>query len=54
MQRELNVASPDDGVALDPGQPATVALVLWDGALRDSNGEKQVSIWQDLVLEAAR
>jgi mono/diheme cytochrome c family protein len=54
MRRPLNVASPDDGVALVPGQTASVALAVWDGAHRDRNGQKQVSIWQDLVLEASR
>jgi hypothetical protein len=54
MRRALRVASPDEGVALVPGQTASVALAVWDGAHRDRNGQKQVSIWQDLVLEAAR
>ena len=54
MRRSLSVASPDDGVALVPGQTASVAFAVWDGAHRDRNGQKQVSIWQDLVLEAAR
>jgi len=51
MRRSLNVASPDDGVALTPGQHASIAFAVWEGSHRDRNGQKQVSIWQDLVLE---
>lgn len=54
MWRALNVASPDDGVVLVPGQTASVAFAVWEGTHRDRNGQKQVSIWQDLVLETAR
>jgi mono/diheme cytochrome c family protein len=51
MRRSLNVASPDDGVTLAPGQRASIAFAVWEGSHRDRNGQKQVSIWQDLVLE---
>jgi hypothetical protein len=54
MRRSLNVASPDDGVTLVPGQRVSVAVAVWEGSHRDRNGQKQVSIWQDLVLENAR
>jgi DMSO reductase family type II enzyme heme b subunit len=54
LRRSLSVASPEDGVALAPGQSASVAVAIWEGSHRDRNGQKQVSIWQDLVLEAAR
>jgi hypothetical protein len=54
MRRSLNVASPDDGMTLIPGQRASVAFAIWEGSHRDRNGQKQVSIWQDLVLENAR
>ena len=54
VRRSLAVASPEDGIALAPGQTASVALAVWDGAHHDRNGQKQVSIWQDLVLEAGR
>ena len=52
MTRSLAVAGPDDGVALAPGESASIAFAVWDGAHRDRNGQKQVSIWQDLELEA--
>jgi DMSO reductase family type II enzyme heme b subunit len=51
VRRSLAVASLEDGIALAPGQTASVALAVWDGAHRDRNGQKQVSIWQELVLE---
>jgi hypothetical protein len=54
VRRPLAVAAPDDGIGLAPGQSASVAFAVWDGAHRDRNGQKQVSIWQELVLEAAR
>lgn len=54
MRRSLNVASPDDGVTLVPGQRASVAFAVWEGSHRDRNGQKQVTIWQDLELESAR
>jgi hypothetical protein len=39
------------GFAFDRGDRVSVALALWDGAARDRNGQKLVSIWHDLVLE---
>ena len=54
LRRSLSVPAPDDGIGLAAGQTASVAFAVWDGAHRDRNGQKQVSIWQDLVLEASR
>jgi mono/diheme cytochrome c family protein len=54
LRRSLSVPSSDDGIGLAAGQTASVAFAVWDGAHRDRNGQKQVSIWQDLVLEASR
>ena len=53
IRRPLSVGK-DDGISLAPGQTASIALAVWDGSHGDRNGQKQVSIWQDLVLEAAR
>jgi mono/diheme cytochrome c family protein len=50
LRRPLAVG-PDGGVALAPGQRCSVAFALWDGAARDRNGQKLVSIWHDLVIE---
>jgi hypothetical protein len=54
MRRSLRVPSADDGVELSPGQTASIALAVWEGSHRDRNGQKQVSIWQDLVLDPDR
>jgi len=54
LRRPLAVASPEDGVSLAPGQTASLALAVWEGSHRDRNGQKQVSIWQDLVIEGPR
>jgi len=39
------------GISLKPGHDYSVAFALWDGAARDRNGQKQVSIWHDLRIE---
>jgi mono/diheme cytochrome c family protein len=39
------------GVVVAPGDGLSVAFALWDGAARDRNGQKLVSIWHDLRLE---
>jgi DMSO reductase family type II enzyme heme b subunit len=50
LSRELTSADAD-GVALLPGDRLSVAFAIWDGSHRDRNGQKLVSIWQDLELE---
>jgi hypothetical protein len=50
MTRPLMVDS-DAGVSLVPGEQASLALAVWDGAFRDRNGQKSITIWQDLELE---
>lgn len=52
LRRSLKVARPEDGLSLAPGQRVSIALAIWEGSQRDRNGQKQISIWQDLVLEA--
>ncbi|HUE69814.1 MAG TPA: ethylbenzene dehydrogenase-related protein [Pirellulaceae bacterium] len=54
LRRTLDAGAAENGIRLAPGQTASVAFAVWDGAHRDRNGQKQVSIWQDLVLEAPR
>jgi hypothetical protein len=54
LRRSLDTRAPENGVSLAPGRTASVAFAVWDGAHRDRNGQKQISIWQDLVLEAPR
>jgi DMSO reductase family type II enzyme heme b subunit len=54
MKRALTVKNLDDGIALEPGGTASVAFAIWEGGLRDRNGQKLVTIWQDLTLEPAQ
>jgi DMSO reductase family type II enzyme heme b subunit len=51
MTRALSLPSEDDGVPLEPGGSASVAFAVWDGSHADRNGQKSVTIWQDLKLE---
>ncbi len=50
LHRPLEVSS-DAGVQLTPGDKLSFAIAVWDGAARDRNGQKLVSIWHDLELE---
>jgi hypothetical protein len=45
------VIPPDAGIPLASGDRASIAFALWDGAARDRDGQKLVSIWHDLELE---
>jgi DMSO reductase family type II enzyme heme b subunit len=51
MTRPLRVESADDGVSLTPGGKASVAFAVWDGSHQDRDGQKLITIWQDLELE---
>jgi hypothetical protein len=51
LSRELKSAE-GAGVTLFPGDQASVGFAIWDGSHRDRNGQKLVSIWQDLELES--
>jgi DMSO reductase family type II enzyme heme b subunit len=51
MTRPLALDSEGDGVSLKPGDKASVAFAVWDGAAQDRDGKKLITIWQDLVLE---
>jgi mono/diheme cytochrome c family protein len=50
LMRPLNPGA-DGGLALSPHDKVSVAFALWDGAAKDRNGQKLVSIWHDLELE---
>jgi hypothetical protein len=50
LRRPLDV-SADSGIQLAPGDSLSFAIAIWDGAARDRNGQKLVSIWHDLELE---
>jgi hypothetical protein len=51
MTRALSVRSGEDGVSLEPSGRASVAFAVWDGSHQDRNGQKSVTVWQDLELE---
>jgi DMSO reductase family type II enzyme heme b subunit len=50
MVRSLKTGSPRDA-QLEPGQTTAVAFAVWDGAQRDRDGQKAVSVWQKLSIE---
>jgi mono/diheme cytochrome c family protein len=50
LRRPL-VVGADNGLPLAPADKISVAFALWDGAARDRNGQKLVSIWHDLTIE---
>lgn len=39
------------GISLKPGDRVSVAFAIWDGAAKDRNGQKMISIWNDIVLQ---
>jgi hypothetical protein len=51
MRRALRVENASEGVSLTPGDKASLAVAVWDGAVRDRDGKKLVTIWQDLELD---
>ncbi len=45
------VSRSSQGVRLRVGGRCSLGLALWDGGRAERDGQKQVSIWQELVLE---
>lgn len=41
----------DGSIELKPGTTASVAFALWNGAAGDRNGQKNVTIWHEIVIE---
>ncbi len=50
LKRALQ-GSEGDPLTLEPGEQLSVAFAIWDGAARDRDGQKLVSIWQELELQ---
>ena len=50
MTRTLD-AQEGTGVPLTPGERASVAFAVWEGFRHDRNGQKLITIWQDLILD---
>ena len=53
MVRALRTENSRDA-QLRPGQETAAAFAVWDGAQRDRNGQKAVSVWQRLLIEAGK
>lgn len=53
MVRALKTGNSRDA-QLQPGQETAVAFAVWDGAQRDRNGQKAVSMWQRLLIEGGK
>jgi mono/diheme cytochrome c family protein len=50
FRRPLAVPA-ENGLTFTPGGRSSIAFALWDGAARDRNGQKLISIWHDLEFE---
>ncbi len=50
LRRSLEM-SANAGLQLGAGDTVSIAFAIWDGAARDRDGQKLVSIWHDLDLE---
>lgn len=50
LRRPLTVAT-DAGLSIAPGDSLSVAFALWEGSVRDRNGQKLVTIWHDVTVE---
>jgi DMSO reductase family type II enzyme heme b subunit len=50
LQRPLEL-SAESGISLVAGERLSIAFAIWDGAFRDRNGQKVISIWHDFALE---
>ena len=50
FRRPLQV-SADVCLQLSAGEKFSIAFAIWDGAARDRDGQKLVSIWHDLEIE---
>jgi mono/diheme cytochrome c family protein len=50
LRRPLAVG-PEEGTSLAAGETCSAAFAIWDGAARDRNGQKLISIWHDLKVE---
>lgn len=51
LARRLSSSDKQQGIALQAGQRVSTAFAVWNGARRDRDGQKLITIWQDVVLE---
>lgn len=50
FHREMKVDGEGD-IDFQPGDKLSIAFAVWDGATGDRDGQKSVSIWNELVVE---
>lgn len=50
FQREMKAKGSQD-IRFKPGESLSVAFAVWDGSAGDRDGQKNVSIWNELVIE---
>lgn len=53
FRRPLVVGDSTNGVSIEPGDRASVSFAVWQGSLRDRDGQKRITVWQDLQLSAS-
>jgi len=51
MKRALAAPADGGGVSLAPGGRASIAFAVWNGSRNDRDGQKLITIWNDLILE---
>ena len=58
MRRSMTASAQHDAaqngataINFKPGSPITLSFAIWDGQAGDRDGKKQISIWQELVIE---
>lgn len=44
-------SSDREALQFNAGDTTSIAFAVWDGAMKDRNGQKMVSIWNKLILE---
>jgi len=52
MQRPLQIADDSAALELRPQDKLSLACALWDGSRKDRDGQKRITIWNDLELES--
>jgi DMSO reductase family type II enzyme heme b subunit len=44
------VVKAEEGISFAPAERLSIAFAVWDGRLRDRDGQKRITIWQELEL----
>ena len=51
LTRRLSARDRREGIPLEAGQRVQAAFAVWNGARMDRDGQKLITIWQDVMLE---